>query len=247
MKDGTRIRVQTRIRRGQIADAVLAIAGEAGLPAVSVAAVADRVGITPSALYRHYASKEAMLLATLDRIGDRWVEDAEQARQGTGDPLEALRNLLSIHVRMVRESGGAPFLLFSEGSLRNPKRRARLLAILLRLRAALTVLLRQAQEAGRVRRDVPAETLAVMFLGLFQPAATLWHLTRGRFDLTGHARRAWTLFADGIRVPGTPSAGGAPTARHARAPSAPATRRHRSALVAHGPRPQTNSRQEKAP
>lgn len=205
MKSRPRIRLETRVRRDQIADAVLAIAGEEGLQDLSVAAVAHRVGITPSALYRHYESKEAMITATFERIGDRWAENVANARRGARDPVEALRNLLMLHVAMIRESGGMPFVLFSEGSLRHPARRDHLLGVIGRFRAAVLALLTEAQAAGLVRRDVPPDTLAVMFIGVFQPGAILWHLTRGRFDVTGHARRAWALFEETIRTGATPA------------------------------------------
>ena len=48
-------------RRQEILDAAFVIADEQGLDAVSMRAIADRVGVTPMALYRHYGSKSALL------------------------------------------------------------------------------------------------------------------------------------------------------------------------------------------
>lgn len=243
MKGTRRIRLESRVRRDQIAEAVLSIAGEEGIQGLSVAAVAHRVGITPSALYRHYPSKEAMLLATLERIGDHWIQNAARARREAHDPLEALRTLLMIHVQMIRDSSGMPFLLFSEGSPRSQEqRRQGLLTVIGRFRNAVVGLVTEAQQAGLVRNDLAPDTLALMFIGLFQPGAIMWHLTRGRFDVTGHARRAWALFEDAIRppeagpgdVPPADRSGRAPrhrrTARSERTAGAPARRRPASRL-----------------
>lgn len=46
----------------------MAIADDSGLDGVSMRAVADRVGVTPMALYRHFASKQALLDGMLERV-----------------------------------------------------------------------------------------------------------------------------------------------------------------------------------
>jgi AcrR family transcriptional regulator len=48
-------------RREEILDAALDIADEHGLEALSMRALADRVGVTPMALYRHVKDKAALL------------------------------------------------------------------------------------------------------------------------------------------------------------------------------------------
>ena len=56
-------------RKEAILDAAVAIADESGLAAVSMRAVAQRVGVTPMALYPHIGSKSALLDAMLGRLG----------------------------------------------------------------------------------------------------------------------------------------------------------------------------------
>ena len=55
-------------RREEILDAALELADERGLPAVSMRAVADRVGVTPMALYPHVGSKAALLDGMVGRL-----------------------------------------------------------------------------------------------------------------------------------------------------------------------------------
>ena len=187
-------------RRDQIARAVLALAAERGMSAVSVAAVAARVGVSPPALYRHYPSKDAMLDATLERMGETVLANLERTRTEGGDPLEALARLFERHVDVVRESRGLPLLILSEDFVHDPRRRRRLLAMMGAFRAEIERLVRAAQAAGRVRAGLDPATLSLMFFGLFQAPAILWHLTGCRSDLTGHARRGWAVFHDAIRA-----------------------------------------------
>ena len=43
-----------------------------------------------------------------------------------------------------------------------------------------------------------ADELSVMFLGLVQPSAILWHVSDGGFDVTRQTEKAWTLFREAI-------------------------------------------------
>lgn len=195
-------RMEGDARRDQIAQAVMELAAEHGTGAISIAAVAGRIGVAPSALYRHYASKDAMLSDTLDRMAARMRANLERARAESTGPLEALERLLMLQVGLIRGSRGLPYVVFSQGLGDSVAQRAQFAAFVRGFRARVAALFREAQEAGQVRADVPPENLAVAFIGLYVPPAILWNLTRGRFDIAAQARHAWAVFHDGIRARG---------------------------------------------
>jgi AcrR family transcriptional regulator len=58
------------INREGILDATLALAEERGLDAVSMRAVAARLGVTPMALYRHVGDKQGLLDGMVERLLD---------------------------------------------------------------------------------------------------------------------------------------------------------------------------------
>ena len=192
-------RQSRQARRDQIAHAVLAIATERGLSAVSVAAVAARVGVSPPALYRHYPSKDAMLDATLERMASAVTANLELAREGD-DSLAALTRLFERHIALVCANRGIPLLVFSEDILQNANRRQRLVHAMTNYRRGIERLFRAAQQEGRVHAHLDPATLALMFFGLFQAPAILWHLQGGRFDFVAHARRGWAVFHQSIRT-----------------------------------------------
>lgn len=55
-------------RRAEILDAALEVAQDVGLAGLSMRAVAERVGVTVMALYRHVSSKEALLDGLVGRV-----------------------------------------------------------------------------------------------------------------------------------------------------------------------------------
>jgi AcrR family transcriptional regulator len=197
-----RLKLSGEERRGQIVRAALAIVAEQGAGSLSIAAVAHRVGLAPSALYRHYPDKDAMIADLLRRVGEGIRANIERAvAEAPEDPLAALGALLQRHVQFVVENRGFPLLLFSDLVTQHPERRRTLLENLDRFRGGVADILREGRRQGLVRPDVNPEAGALAFLGLFIPAGLYWHLAGGRFDITGHARRAWALYLAGIRAP----------------------------------------------
>ncbi|MFC1420259.1 TetR/AcrR family transcriptional regulator [Streptacidiphilus cavernicola] len=75
-------------RKQEILDAALLIADERGLAGVSMRAVAERVGVTPMALYPHVGSKSALLDGMVGRLLGGLVP-AMAAEQDWADQLSA--------------------------------------------------------------------------------------------------------------------------------------------------------------
>jgi hypothetical protein len=46
---------------------------------------------------------------------------------------------------------------------------------------------------------VQPDILAVLFLGLIQPAAFLWHISGVTLDIAAHVDQAWQVFSEAIR------------------------------------------------
>src|SRR5271165_1472178 len=86
-------KLQTRIRREQIAEAALELVAGEGVKRLSIAGVARRVGLVPSGIYRHFKSKDAMLDAVLDLLDSKLQANVEAARKETSDSLHRLHDL----------------------------------------------------------------------------------------------------------------------------------------------------------
>jgi len=83
----------------------------------SVDALARRVGVVPSAIYRHCPSKGAVRDALLGLISRRVEEIVAAVRWEVSDPLGRLRFLLARHVQSVCGDAGILRVVFSEEAL----------------------------------------------------------------------------------------------------------------------------------
>lgn len=192
-------KLDTEVRREQITEAALELVAAGGLRRLSVAAVARRVGLVPSGIYRHFRSKDQMLQAVLDLLERRLLGIVEAARQDTADPMERLRGVLRRHVRFIREGRAIPRIVFSDDvHSGHPGRKERVRRIVMTYLGQIVQLVRQAQAAGQVRPELDPQTVALVFFGMIVPAGILWHLTDGGIDVTQHAERAWQFFRGAV-------------------------------------------------
>jgi AcrR family transcriptional regulator len=192
-------KLETQIRREQIVEAALNLVADQGLRRLSVAAVARRVGLVPSGLYRHFKSKDEILAAVLDRIEERLLANVDAARQEHSDPMDCLKDVLMRHIRFIREGRAIPRMIFSDDvHAGNPQRRQRVLQIFSRYTGQVGEIVRRGQSQGCIRDDLDPQTVTLMLFGIVVPAAILWHLTEGGFDVTRHAQRAWQLFKTAV-------------------------------------------------
>ncbi|MPY79650.1 MAG: TetR family transcriptional regulator [Actinophytocola sp.] len=78
-------------RRPQVLDAALAIAVESGVGAVTIGAVADRLGVTRPVVYSCFRDRVALIAALVEREADRLLASALAAlHSARGDDPEAV-------------------------------------------------------------------------------------------------------------------------------------------------------------
>lgn len=205
----------TELRREEIVAAVLGIVERDGLAKLSVGSVARRIGLVPSALYRHFRNKEEMIRVTLETIGRRLETNVEAVISTRTGALEQLKSLLDRHLAMIRQESGIPKLVFSEEVFGGSgPRRALMHALLAGYLRRVAGIVSEGQQRGELRADVDAESAAVLFVGLIQPLAILWHVSGGRVDVTRIAERNWALFAEMLAAGGQPRAAGQAAPAH---------------------------------
>lgn len=196
-------KLKTEVRREQIATAALQLIARWGVRGLSIAGIARQVGLVPSAIYRHFDGKDHVLDLVLDQIRQRLLDNVQAVQVETDDSVEALRRLLFRHIKLIRESEAIPLLVFSDQVYSGrPERKARMQRIIQDYLEQVGKVVQRGQKEKALRADLDPGVVAVMFLGLVQPAAILWHLSEGAFDVTKHTEKAWQVFRRAIARPG---------------------------------------------
>jgi AcrR family transcriptional regulator len=66
-----------------------------------MAEIGAEAGVTGSAIYRHFDSKSAVLVALFDRVIDRLLAEAQEIAHADADPADALSRLVAGQVEFV--------------------------------------------------------------------------------------------------------------------------------------------------
>jgi AcrR family transcriptional regulator len=168
-----------------------------GYDATSVAAVAERLGLTKSALYHHYDSKEHLLGVALDEAlgGLEGVLAESGAREGSaGDRLEhVLRGAVQV---LVDRLPYVTLLLRVRGNSEVER------AALERRRAfdhRITDLVRDAQTEGTVRVDVDPSVATRLVFGMVNSIVE-WYRPTGPEGAAELADDVLRIALDGLRT-----------------------------------------------
>ncbi len=90
-------------RRERILTAAAELAARRGFHTVGMADIGAEAGIVGSGIYRHFDSKDALLVALLDRVMDRLAAGAERILSEAPDERAALSALVRDHIRVAIE------------------------------------------------------------------------------------------------------------------------------------------------
>jgi len=191
---------RNRRRLLEVAQAVFAAEGLA----VPIDEIARRAGLGVGTLYRHFPTKEALFAAIVIGRMQALVDEARE-RRNAADAGEAFFAILS---RFVEE--GAVKKDFLDALADTSADVARAVGALKEdVHAAFEVLLKRAQRAKAVRRDVGIREVMALAMGALAASKRLSVDADGR-------QRLLTILRDGLRgadAPDAPGQGAAPAGR----------------------------------
>ncbi|HEX4942745.1 MAG TPA: TetR family transcriptional regulator [Usitatibacteraceae bacterium] len=197
-----RARLSSSERRRDVVAAVVALARDRSPTGITTQAIADRVGLTHGALFRHFPDKQAMWTAVFDWVEERLGAVVDQAFLEGGEPLEILERVFLAHVRFVSGHPGVPRILFHELQGEGESAfRTRVRKAVRGYRARIGWLLAEAKRAGHLPATLDEEAASVLFVGTVQGLAVQATLFRGEAGMNAAARRLFPLLLDGFRGP----------------------------------------------
>lgn len=97
----------------EILGTAAALFGERGYDAVSLDDVAERLDVTKGSLYYYFASKDELVTAAIETLGNEWTARLEGLpAAGAGTPAERLRALVREHIGIAVREYPAALRLF---------------------------------------------------------------------------------------------------------------------------------------
>lgn len=162
-------RQSTESRQAEIIATMMRLSAERSPAEITTTDIARAMKVTQGALFRHFATKEAIRLAVVEWIEAHLMFELMAAKERSPDALTALKAMFMAHVSFAKAHPGAPRLIF--GELQQPAEspvKQRVQQVMQRYRQTLAQTLAAATETRLIRADVDCPSAAALFLGAIQ-------------------------------------------------------------------------------
>jgi AcrR family transcriptional regulator/uncharacterized protein (DUF2249 family) len=191
-------RLSSEDRRAQVVRAALRLLGEVPLEKLTTRLVAREVGTSQPALFRHFRSRDALLVAVVEEARSSMGRLAGRTLE-LDDPLVALKALVHGLFEFVAEHPGLPRLLFHDVTGHGEAPYHRPLRLMVSMQAALVgQLVRTAQERGAVHPAADPERAAFLLTALIQGVLARWQHGGRESDLRRDAADLIALWSAGV-------------------------------------------------
>jgi AcrR family transcriptional regulator len=194
-------REKSEVRRLQIIAATLELLSNGSIEQVSTRQIAAALGLSQPALFRHFASKEALLVAVVEHSRDELGALGQNVLRDSEDADARLQGLAHALFSHVDRHPGLPRLLFAQAAIGSGPLFEALRDLYAMQTSLVTELVRQGQREGVLRADVAAKDAATAFIGLLQGATLSRRLAPARNgSLSAEGARLFGIWFRGMHV-----------------------------------------------
>lgn len=174
-----------------------------GTARFTIRRLAERVGVTEAAIYRHFPSKERLLLELLEHLFTDWDAGLTAIVNAPEPAVERIQRLAAFHLDHLLTAHFNPVLLLSDAS--DPAQ-AKLHAALVRIAGALTGAIQRVIETGvntrEFRTDLDLEAAVSAIIGAIQGTVLRWTLSRRTAGLRERLARTLAFILTAATPPG---------------------------------------------
>jgi len=160
-------RLDTETRQIQIKRAVLDIISSEGLAGLSTRNLAKKVGISDGAIFRHFKSKNDIMLSIVNDVQIQLIQRQKLIAYSNYSARERLFEFLCYHVQYLIKNKGITIFLFSEAAYFNETELKHLLSnILVTQQKFITKIVRDGIKEGIWNSQVSTKNFALLYLGI---------------------------------------------------------------------------------
>lgn len=197
-------RKSTEIRQKQIIEAAERLIWKYGSEHLTVKRIANEVGISDAAIYRHFTSKKSILMFLVNHIESvllddlARIQDADRDQPSISDIERAIQN----HFANIKSRKGSGFQIIAEiVSLGDKALNKRTAVMIDHYISKLRELLAEGASNGYVRKDIDLDATAMLLFSMNQSLVTVWAINNKSFDLHEKYSEMWDLFRNLITKP----------------------------------------------
>lgn len=176
------MRITSGERKEQIINEGIQIIHENGFPALSIRELASRVRISEPAIYRHFKSKDDIIMGILNKMKE-FGELIQQKLMAVEGELEKIRQLFLLQLAYFEKNQAMTTIMLSEEVFNLNEKFKRKLALITNSRYHLLMDLIKSAQAKKIIVDEDADNLASIMMGAIRVIIFQWKLKDFQFSL----------------------------------------------------------------
>jgi AcrR family transcriptional regulator len=179
-------------RQLDIINAAIKIIANQGFQELTTKHLAEAVGVSEAALYRHFSSKTELIHRILEYFQSVAFEAMGDIQDTIADPLEQVKAFVMNRYDLFSKNPDLAKVMFSEEIFQNDRSLAEHnLSIMHIHKDQLVQSIQKAQEMGEIRADLPPLHLFRIIVGSMRLLVTQWQLSGNAFDLKTEGEMLW--------------------------------------------------------
>jgi AcrR family transcriptional regulator len=193
-------RENTEVRQQQIIDAAAVLIFKHGSEHLTVKRIAEEVGISEAAIYRHFKSKRSIISFLLTHIEEVLLGDiSSETVANKPVTLEIIEKIIGTHFSMISMRKGISFQVIAEIiSLGDKKLNKQASLAIDKYISRLKELLTDGVRDGAVRSDIDLQASATLLFALIQGLVNIWSLSEGKFPLIEKYASLWQVYRQAV-------------------------------------------------
>lgn len=189
-----RIRKSAEERKSELVETALRLSDKFGPDRLTTERIAQVVGVTQAAIFRHFPTKQDLWRAVAARIGEKFQQRWTAVDAHAAEPLEKLRALVLGQLSLIQSAPAIQAILFSrELHAENKSLRIVFWEMMQQFQTRIERLIEAAQRQGALREDIAAADMAFLVIGLAQGLVLRWSLSGRSFDIPQEGARLLAL------------------------------------------------------
>jgi len=177
-------------RQKQIIDISIHIISEKGIQYLTMKNLSNKLGISEPAIYRHFESKQKILIAVLDSFKHQNKLINESIKNEDETAFQHLQRSIEMIMAKFQKNPAMSAVIFSEEIFQNQSELSDMVKNIMNSTIYFfTQLLEKGQKDGSIRHDIGKEELSVIVMGSIRHIVTVWRLSGFTIDLNKNGEK----------------------------------------------------------
>ena len=187
-------------RRLETVETLIDLAAEQNPSSISTQALADKMGLTQGAIFRHFPTKESIFSGVMGWVAERLMKHIHKAIDSDASAIDQLESMFLAHISFVSKHPGIPRILFGELQHDKDSVPKQMVKKLINQYAdLLRDIMRAGQEKGELNSSLDIEAATLLFIGSIQGLVMQSMLAADRQDMLAQAKSVFGVYRQSLK------------------------------------------------